>query len=132
MSLEAAIREELLAHSTITDVIGERVYLGRMPTEFPLPAITTMVTFEAALQVNQGLTNAREATYRIDLWAEDYATTRELLEACRRALVGRAFSRRGVRVGTVTEDSALFIEPTDPAEIWHGVLELSTPYRYEG
>lgn len=132
MSLEAAIRSELLAHAGIATLIEERIFLGRMPTEFRLPAITTIVTFERALQVNQGLTDVREALYRIDIWDEDYSTIRRLLEACRAALIGRVINRHGVRVGLITEDSGTILEPTSPDEIWHGVLELSTPYRYEG
>lgn len=129
MSLEAAIRAELLAWPDITAIIGDRVYLGSMPPEFPLPAITAMVISERALQVTQGLTDVREASYRLDIWAEEYRTVRELMEWCRRALVMRVIVREGVRVGRIVEDYATVLEPSAPAEIWHGVLELSTPYR---
>ena len=129
MSLEAAIRAELLDHQEIRDIVGERILLGGVPEEFALPAITAQMISERSLQTLQGLTDVREVSYRLDIWAEEYRTVRELMEWCRRALVMRVIVREGVRVGRIVEDYATVLEPSTPAEIWHGVLELSTPYR---
>lgn len=129
MSLEAAIRAELLDHQEIRDIVGERILLGGVPEEFALPAITAQMISERSLQTLHGLTDVREAGYRLDLWAEDYATVRRLLDLCRRALVGRVIARHGVRVGHIVEDLGTILERREPEEIWHGVLELTTPYR---
>src|SRR5690606_40787758 len=98
MSLEAAIRAELLDHQEIRDIVGERILLGRVPEEFALPAITAQMISERSLQTLRGLTDVREAAYRLDLWAEDDVTVRRLLDLCRRALVGR--DRKSTRLNS--------------------------------
>lgn len=131
MSLEAAIRTALLHNEAIKEEVEERIFLGVIPEGEDLPAIVTMIVYETPVYTNQGITNAREATSEIEIWAKDYHTVRQLLEHCRYSLVSRSFSTDSVTVGTITEELSQIFAPVDDSDIWQGVLTLSTPYRYK-
>ena len=88
MSVHKDLRDYLLADSTITALVGQRVYVEELPQNSPLPAITFLrvnVDHDHDLEGETGLATAR---FQIDSWADSPLNALALAERVRLRLDG--------------------------------------------
>jgi hypothetical protein len=129
--IEAAFRHYLLSISAVTDIIGTRMSIMRLPQNVTLPAISYMIDNVWRVESQKGATGLVQTRMQIDHWASSMFAARELSEVTRKVLQGfrgtMGISPNVVKVSQIRFQSDLsFYHPdvnnfrvTHDYHIWH-------------
>lgn len=85
--IELAIRDLLLADSTITQTVGTRVHAVILPKDGTYPAITFQLISDTESPTMTS-TGQQQTRLQIDCWATSYVQAKQLQEAARTLLGG--------------------------------------------
>jgi hypothetical protein len=92
MDFQGALRDRLIADSTVAALVGQRIDWVERPQSNSLPAVTLQTILDARPQHMKGLQDLRPTTVQIDVWGLAYADVRAVTEAVIAALVPAATS----------------------------------------
>lgn len=85
MTIEAAIRQYLLAQKPIADLIADRLYPMVLPEAVTLPAVTYQRVSRSAVRDLSGMAFCI-SRLQFSCWAKKYADAKLVAQAIRRAL----------------------------------------------
>ena len=88
MSIEIAIRSELINDADVTALVGTRVYPVMMPQGFEMPCISYQRISSNRMHTLSGPTGRVDANFQVDFYDESYAVVRELADKARNLLDG--------------------------------------------
>lgn len=86
--IETSLRSYLLAQTSITSLVGQRIYPMRLPQGATLPAITYQVVFGTSTYSHDGDEDLGRRRFQLDCWASTYADSMNVAEAVRAAING--------------------------------------------
>lgn len=131
--IEKAIYAHVVADPAFTALAGARFYPGQAPQSSPLPVAIYGQADRKQLQTMTGVVNLNAYSMGIDVFAEDYAAAKALLQALRARLVG--FSGElsaGVTVRGIFEeggdDGALAPVHAEESGLYTASLQLAIHY----
>lgn len=121
MSFESELRAHLLADSSISDLVGERIYPIIAPQRAPTIRITYSIVFGETQNSLDGFTSGL-TRYRVqlDCWSQSFDVARRLALAVRNRLKVAATSFQSVIVSFPSID-----DYEDEAELYRRSLEVS-------
>jgi len=102
--MQGALRARLLAASTVTALVGQRVSWLDRPQGSALPSVTLQTISDGRPQHFGGLQDLRPTRVQIDVWAATYASSRAVAEAVIAAILP-AETINGVRFSRSFIDS---------------------------
>ena len=85
MTIEAAIRQYLLAQAAVTDLIARRLYPMILPQPPTLPAVTYSRVSRSTVRDLTGMAY-RVSRFQFSCWAEKYGDAKAVAQAVRQAL----------------------------------------------
>ena len=71
----------LLSHSTITDIVGQNLWLFRVPQDGPYPAITLHIIGRPHLHNLDGRSGYSKTRVQIDCWSNSYKQATDMADA---------------------------------------------------
>lgn len=117
--MAVAIRTELLTESTITDVIGQRLYADALPQNPTLPAIEMTVVSDVPEMQLSDITGLTKARIELMCIADRRTTARALAQAirtCGIATIKGQYSSVWIRGVAIGESFDATILPTDGSD----------------
>lgn len=78
MTPEVAVRTRLLALSSVTSLVGTRVFMMVLPQHVSYPAIRIQLIDEPIRETVDGETGLSPARVQVDVYAQDRATARQV------------------------------------------------------
>ena len=88
MSIETAIRSELINDADVTALVGTRVYPVMMPQGFEMPCISYQRVSSDRIHTLSGPNGRVDASFQVDFYAESYSVVRDLADKARQVLDG--------------------------------------------
>lgn len=88
MSLETGLYTALTSDSTITGLVGKRVYPGFMPQGVTYPAITYQRVSTVRTNMLSGVDDFTQVTVMIDCFDDSYSGVKALADAVKSAIDG--------------------------------------------
>lgn len=88
MSIEAAVRAQLVDNGNVAALIGTRAYLTRLPQNPTYPAIALRIVGMDQDMAHDGPVDFAASRIQVDLYADEFAEVRTLADAVRIALNG--------------------------------------------
>ena len=88
MQIEEAIYARLMADTSITTLIGDRLYPAQGPQSTTLPVVVYGQAYQKRVQSLTGYINLNQYTMRLDLWASTYKVAKTVYHALRTNLLG--------------------------------------------
>lgn len=86
--MESALRTYILAGTAVADLVGTRMYPGKMPQEPTLPLLVYQRVSGPREHDMNGAAGIANPRIQIDAWATTYAGTKALATAVRKRLDG--------------------------------------------
>lgn len=124
--IESALRTLALADSTVSGLVGTRMYPLKLPQDPTYPAVTYTRISGPRLYDHGGETGMAEGRFQIDSWGASYSSAKSAAAAVREAIEGY----RGTTGGT--EFASIFCvndsDSYEPQEGDEGVWRVSTDY----
>jgi hypothetical protein len=124
--IEESLRAKILADTDVTDDIGQRLYILKLPQSPTLPAVTY---FKVSNPRHHDIDVAMPR-YQFDIWAESYITARGVADNIRKALQRESGTWTGIRV-----IQAVYLGETDmyedDTELYHVAQDYKIIYRGE-
>jgi len=121
--LGEAIRSILLNNSTVSSLVGTRVYPLELPLDCEFPAITYSFPSDPYQRV------ARGARCQIDCWAQDYTECNNLKNVIEAALDGYSDTVGTINIEGIFPISSYDIAPDDTG-LFHIPYDFSVIYRH--
>ena len=115
VDLGESIRELLLGHQPIKDIVESRVYNDHLPQTSKTPAVVLTIISEIANDCFDGPLGFDAARVQVDCYATNRPTTNELWQLCRGVLAGYRGVSADVFIKSVTQSGGQFWA-TDRAE----------------
>jgi hypothetical protein len=100
--LEVGLRAYLLSHTTITNLVAQRVHYGRMLQNSNFPVVVFHIIHEYRVESMSGGSGLVRALVQIDHWAKDILQAAALAKATREVLQGYQGGVWGTSPNTVT------------------------------
>lgn len=124
--IEESLRTKILADSDVTDDIGQRLYILKLPQN---PTYPTVTYFKVSNARHHDLDVAMPR-YQIDVWAESYITARQVADNIRKALQRESGNWSGISViqAVYEGETDLYEEDT---ELYHIAQDFKIIYRGE-
>lgn len=115
--IDEALQTLLTTASTITAVVGQRIYRGYLPEQAPLPSLVydlTMTEYEESMEGSSGLAISR---LQITAFGRTKIAARDLREIVRRVCQGFTGTHASTKIHTMIDwaDDSIF---EDEPEIW--------------
>lgn len=133
MSIETAIRGELIGNAAVTALIGTRVYPMFLAQGYTLPAISYQRITGSRPREAADKTGRVNAHFQIDCWADSYTTARDLAGKVITCLDNH---RGTLGTGTAAMDDVGTIETiaerddyNTEVEVYRVILEFLIPYK---
>ena len=122
--IETTLRNILIADNKIKSLVSGRVYLGALPQNPVLPAIS----FFRVSNYRPHNLNTASPRFQFDCWVTSYSVAVELGDEIRKALHGKQGIFTGIQVvqGTYLSDDILYEPDT---KIFHLALDAKIIYR---
>lgn len=127
--IEEAIETRLSGWSDLTDIVGTRIYPGRVKqatrSASTLPALTYIRASAVRTHSQSGYSNLAAPRFQFDAWGdkESYGTVKDIINEVRKALVGFRGTIDGVRIDAVIAESERD-EYEDDTETWRSTLDM--------
>lgn len=124
--IQEALRKKLLAHTPLSDLVGERIYILKLPQNPVLPAITY---FRVSSPRHHDI-NVSFARFQFDSWALSYNEVRDVAKEIRKAIQREKGIWDGVKViqGVYINETEMYESET---EIYHIASDFKIIYREE-
>lgn len=124
--IQEALRKKLLAHTPLSDLVGERIYILKLPQNPVLPAITY---FRVSSPRHHDI-NVSFARFQFDSWALSYSEVRDVAKEIRKAIQREKGIWDGVKViqGVYINETEMYENET---EIYHIASDFKIIYREE-
>lgn len=128
-----AVRTWLLSQSTITDVVGQRIYADQMPQTATLPSIELSVTSDVAEMQLSDITGLTKARLQFNCIAATRAIARSIAKAIRTsgiAAIKGQYTDVWIRGVAVDSTYDVVIEATDGSDDhrYQSVVDLLVDY----
>src|SRR5574344_1984383 len=120
--IDEAIRAILLANSTVSGLVGTRIYPLQLPLECSFPALTYSFPSDVYRRV------ARPARLQVDCWAEDFTQCKNLKNAVETALDGYSGTVLGINIEGIFPISPYDL-PVDETGLFHIPYDFKVLYR---
>lgn len=125
--IESELRTHLLTESTITSLVGARIYPVLLPQAPTFPAMTYQRVSGSRVQSLTGPSGMAHPRFQIDCWAQTYDGAKELAAAVMTELDGYRGTMGDTRVGGVIvygdrdiyEPDVEIFRVTIDITIWH-------------
>jgi hypothetical protein len=126
-SIVEALRDYVLADSTISGLIGSRMYAAILPQHPTMPAITYQIISGDSVISHDGSSGLENPTIQIDCWADTYSQMDALFNAVRKRLNVASGTFLGVEVQGVFllrkrdlyDDEAKLYRRTADYDVWN-------------
>ena len=118
--LEEALRAKVLSSTDVTDDIGQRLYMLKMPQSPTYPAVTY---FKVSRPRHHDI-DVAYPRYQFDTWAENYLTARRVADNIRRAL-----QREKGTWGNVKVIQGVYLDESDDYEPDTKLYHIATDYK---
>ena len=118
MSIETALRTELINDTDISAHVGMRVYPVTMTQGFTLPCISYQRISSVRMHTLSGPNGRVDASFQVDFYSELYSTVRDLADKTRQVLDGFKGSLGG------TEDNVGGIHLVSDRDLWQDDTEV--------
>lgn len=89
MTIEEAVRTRLLAYSAMTDLVGPRVYVQRLPQAPQYPAVVIHRIAGPRDHSQSGPTNLVRSRLQIDCYGQTISAAKRAAQAARKAVDGQ-------------------------------------------
>jgi len=121
------IRTYLLTKSTITDIVGTRIYPAILPQNAELPAIVYDVIGGRPDDVLTGASGSFRANVDLDCISTNHITSNNLAEQVRLVVQGYfgAMGDEQVNAARLTGRFEQYLAPIDGSDLGHHVVALS-------
>ena len=115
MSIRSALRQHLLAQTTVTDLVGQRIYPIIAPQTGELPCIAYRKIEGGHEHLVTGSAGHARPTFTLTVWALDPDTVDDIAEALRLVLQGANATWGAYQVTglTLDGDSDEWVDPND-------------------
>lgn len=123
--IESAIRAALMASPAVAALVGDRVFVDRIPQSVPYPAITIARVTDIPFQSHRGLTGLTRRPVQVSAWAipTDGRAARTAVATIDAAVVQALGGFRGVVAGVglqaVIADRGEIIDSDPEIGLWH-------------
>ena len=117
-TIEQAIYSILSSASSISSVVGTRIYRVKMPDNPTLPAITFQTSYGSGIESFDGDSGLRNPIIAIDFWAKSAGAASDLAERARKILLGYSGVHQDIRIDNVLEWSHVDLFESE-TEIYH-------------
>lgn len=125
MDVQGALRARLLAAVPVTALVGQRVYWVQRPQESGLPAITLETATGDRPRTYEGLQATRSPRIQMNVWAVDYSSAQQIVDAAIAALAPIRTTSNGVYFDQIDfESEGDSLERLGTTDIIHKRIDL--------